>query len=99
VCSCPDKERDYTTYPTIIIDIGGTILSFEPQWYLQYYDNYQGYKRVCLVMILDGKDQKYWLMGDSFLRAYLTIYDRTNNRIGFVGNLKTEPYTFIEENR
>ena len=99
VCSCPDKERDYSTYPTIIIDIGGTILSFEPQWYLQYYENYQGYKRVCLVMILDGKDQKYWLMGDSFLRAYLTIYDRTNNRIGFVGNLKTEPYTFIEENR
>lgn len=50
-------------------------------------------------MILDGKDQKYWLMGDSFLRAYLTIYDRTNKRIGFVGNLKTEPYTFLEENR
>ena len=28
-------------------------------------------------------------MGDSFLRAYLTIYDRENNRIGFVGNTKT----------
>jgi hypothetical protein len=49
-----------------------------------------GYQRVCLVMFLDGEDQDYWLMGDAFLRAYLTIYDRTNNNIGFVGNLKVD---------
>ena len=42
-------------------------------------------------MFLDGKNADYWLLGDAFLRAYLTIYDRTNNKIGFVGNLKKDP--------
>ena len=29
-------------------------------------------------------------MGQSFLRAYLTIHDRENNRIGFVGVPKSQ---------
>lgn len=36
-------------------------------------------------------------MGDSFLRAYLTIYDRTNNLIGFVGNVKSDPDDFLTQ--
>lgn len=27
----------------------------------------------------------YWLLGDTFLRAYLMLYDKGNNQIGFIG--------------
>lgn len=81
VCTCPNGERDYTSFPTIYLDLGNLVLTFEAVWYMQYYANYYGYKDVCLVMFLDGgtEDIYYWLLGDAFLRAYLTIYDRTNN--------------------
>lgn len=93
VCSCPLGERDYASYPTIYIDLGSLVLKFEGNWYMQHYNNYYGYKDVCLVMFLDGGIEGvfYWLMGDAFLRAYLTIYDRDNNKIGFVGNAEEQP--------
>lgn len=49
--------------------------------YDKYYDG-------CLVTFIEEKNHnfKFWLLGDAFLRSYLTIYDRENNRIGFVGN-------------
>ena len=31
-------------------------------------------------------DQSFWLLGDSFLRAFYSIYDGQNLRIGLVGS-------------
>lgn len=28
---------------------------------------------------------RWWVMGDSFLRAYYSIYDMENKRVGLVG--------------
>ncbi len=33
----------------------------------------------------------FWLMGDSFLRAFYTIYDGQNQRIGLVGDSTLVP--------
>ena len=35
----------------------------------------------------------FWLLGDSFLRAFYTIYDGENKRIGFVGDTTEVPLT------
>ena len=32
----------------------------------------------------------FWLLGDSFLRAFYTIYDASNKRIGMVGDIVTK---------
>jgi hypothetical protein len=41
----------------------------------------------CIFTIMEDKDPKsyYWLLGDSFLRAYYMIYDMDNKRVGLAG--------------
>ena len=39
-----------------------------------------------------------WLLGDNFLRAYYSIYDMDNNRIGLVGDAEVvKDADFVEE--
>lgn len=38
----------------------------------------------------------FWLMGDSFLRAFYTIYDGEHKRIGFVGDTEKIPASELE---
>lgn len=82
VCKC-NSAAD-TGYPVITVDIGDVSLEFKSEHYLLYDKYYGG----CLVTFVEEKNHafKFWLFGDAFLRQYYTIYDRTNNRIGFVGN-------------
>jgi Eukaryotic aspartyl protease len=49
--------------------------------------NYVGSNPDCFVGISvdDTLAGNYWILGDTFLRAYLTIYDKGNNLIGFIG--------------
>ena len=44
-----------------------------------------------------GIIRTFWLMGDSFLRAYYSIYDMDNARIGLVGraNNTSKRLTFL----
>ena len=54
-----------------------------PRDYLVYHYN----KRKCGLLVKQepkGNDE-LWLMGDPFLRAYYSIYDLDNKRIGLVG--------------
>jgi cathepsin D len=48
---------------------------------------YSGANPDCLVGISvdDRLTGTYWILGDTFLRAYLMFYDKGNNQIGFVG--------------
>lgn len=53
--------------------------------HLQHYQN--GYQ-FCVVDITptylpSQNGQPLWIFGDVFLREYYSIYDRTNNRVGF----------------
>ena len=40
---------------------------------------------------------QYWMLGDSFMRGFVVIFDRDNNRVGFLGNvIKTSGASIIE---
>ena len=51
------------------------------------YFTYDSVKRQCLLTIIENTDTSatYWLMGDSFMRAYYVIHDMANQLIGFAG--------------
>ncbi|XP_039987927.1 gastricsin-like [Xiphias gladius] len=69
--------------PTLIFVINGVSLPLPPYAYIgQHGDQY------CVVNItptyLPSDDgQPMWILGDVFLREYYSIFDRTNNRVGF----------------
>lgn len=83
-CKC--KNEHDTGYPTITIDVGNIKLSIEPKWYLMKF-TFSGANPDCFVGISSDNtlSGNYWLLGDTFLRAYLMLYDKGNNQIGFIG--------------
>ncbi|KAK0151957.1 Gastricsin [Merluccius polli] len=72
--------------PTLSFVISGVSLPLSPSAYItQHYQN--GYE-YCMVGItptyLPSRDgQPLWIFGDIFLREYYSVYDRSNNRVGF----------------
>jgi hypothetical protein len=52
----------------------------------------------CAVLVNEEQDAKAYILGDSFLRAYYSIYDMENSRIGLVGVAQTtrENYGILE---
>jgi cathepsin D len=77
-CKCKDEHDP--GYPTIQIDIGNMKLTLESKWYLMKF-TYSGANPDCFVGISadDTLSGNYWLLGDTFLRAYLMFYDKGNN--------------------
>jgi len=57
---------------------------------------YQKYSKTCIILVQPelAQARSIWLMGDPFLRAYYSIYDLENKRIGLVGIAET---TKLEE--
>jgi phage shock protein PspC (stress-responsive transcriptional regulator) len=55
------------------------------------YLNYSFKFKKCLVLIKPefAATSDIWLMGDPFLRAYYSVYDMENKKIGFVGVAET----------
>nr|XP_040018008.1 gastricsin-like [Gasterosteus aculeatus aculeatus] len=72
--------------PTFSFVISGVSLPLPPSAYITQ-TNQNGYQ-YCSVDIsptyLPSQDgQPLWIMGDVFLREYYSVYDRSNNRLGF----------------
>ena len=85
-CQC--KSVYDSGYPDIVLDIGKIKLTLQSKWYLMKL-NYTGSNPDCFIGISldESLADNYWILGDTFLRAYLTIYDKTNNQIGFIGEV------------
>ncbi|KAM8892316.1 gastricsin-like [Spinachia spinachia] len=72
--------------PTFSFVISGVSFPLPPSAYIT--QNYQNGYQYCSVGIaptyLPSHDgQPLWIMGDVFLREYYSVYDRSNNRLGF----------------
>lgn len=72
--------------PTLSFTISGISFPLPPTAYIQ--QHYQNGYQFCTVGItptyLPSRDgQPLWIFGDVFLREYYSVYDRTNNRVGF----------------
>ncbi|KAL6106887.1 uncharacterized protein ACO6RY_10644 [Pungitius sinensis] len=72
--------------PTLSFIISGVSFPLPPSAYIS--QNYQNGYQFCSVGIaptyLPSQDGlPLWIMGDVFLREYYSVYDRSNNRLGF----------------
>ena len=93
-CSSVNDPR----YPTLKLSIGKTKLFFEPKDYLLYGQFKPLSDPVCLLTFQKESlpNTDFWIVGDSFLRAFYAIYDAENRRIGLVGKTEEIPLSEIE---
>lgn len=67
-------------YPSIFLYIDGNYYEVTPSTFVLTLD--VGVPNYCLLAIAPNSAE-YWLVGDTFLRNYYTIWDNDNNRMGF----------------
>lgn len=68
--------------PTIAFQIAGTTFDLTPDIYVLKVDTNNGTQ--CMLGIeASWETTPLWILGDPFLRAYYTVFDRDQNRVGF----------------
>lgn len=85
-CECTGV--DDPTFPVLTLTSGNVALNFKPIDYLVYEKIDMNDTHMCMISFQEETrpDTTFWLLGDSFLRAFYTIYDFENRRIGLVGD-------------
>jgi hypothetical protein len=91
-CDC-NPEDIGEGFPDLFIKFGSHKthdLRWEPQHYLMW-DEHEG---SCMVLIQEEVESAwFWLLGDSFLRAFFTVYDVDNKQIALIGDLDYQKWT------
>ena len=83
-CAC-NPRRVNKEFPTIELDIGGYIFKFEPRFYLMAQSNWGYSQKMCdITIMMEPRDPYFMLLGDSFLRAYFTVYKVDERKIGLL---------------
>ena len=92
-CECQGASDD--SFPTLALKSNGITLNFKPQDYLVF-EQFSTNEKSCMISFQEESRGKtsFWLLGDSFHRAFYTIYDGNNKRIGLVGDTAM---TVVEE--
>lgn len=66
------------SFPSFGFQIGEQKFYMEPKDYLLKHSNGK-----CSLQIFNGLTSDSWILGTNFLRAYYSIFDMDNRRIGF----------------
>ena len=85
-CEC--ESADDESYPMLKLTSGDVTFNFGPKDYLVYERIDVNEPPSCMISFQEERREStsFWLLGDSFVRAFYTIYDGENKRIGFVGD-------------
>lgn len=70
-------SNNLTLYPDIVVNLCGTEFVLSPEDYLMTYYEYY------LVLFEASSDSDYFILGDTFMRKFYTVFDQENNTIGF----------------
>lgn len=90
-CSC--SEATYNALPDMSIHIDSSVFVVPKETFITY-----GFSECTLNLYgidyrLEGSnstDQPVWILGDSFLQHYYSIYDHQNMRVGFAPSIMTD---------
>jgi len=70
-----------SVYKSFFLYVDGNALEVRPEIFIIPYDT--GVEDYCILAIAENKLGNYWLLGDTFIRNYYTIFDEDSSRIGF----------------
>jgi len=78
---------NFSQLPNIAFTVNGVDLTLTPDFYV-IKETFQNGTSVCFLGI-EGSllTTPLWILGDPFLRAYYTVFDRDNNRVGFAPSM------------
>ncbi|CAF0945031.1 unnamed protein product [Didymodactylos carnosus] len=89
-----DNDGDYgvdceaiSSLPSLTFTISGVPFTLLPQHYI-YNESLTGGNKLCLSAIsastdTDNDSREYWLLGDSFLQRFYSVYNMGTNQVGF----------------
>lgn len=78
------------TYNSLYLLLGETWFEIPPSVYLF---TIPGYEQYCFIGITHISDS-YWLLGDTFLRSYYSVWDSPNNRLSLAPHKTSIAQTF-----
>lgn len=85
------QGRKLSSFPNVVLNINGEEFILTPIQYLMIVQT-KSNEFVCLSVFYpddqtDAKGNSLWILGDYFLYRYYSIFDISNNRIGFAKSI------------